>query len=108
MKTMLPLAAFAAVLAATPAFAQAPSAAARPQIVHYADLDLASDAGRHRLDRRLQLAVEAACGTASDVDLRGKNLVQRCRTATGRHVAALRASLLASRGAQSTALAFGR
>ena len=93
MKILLPLAAFAAALTAIPAFAQ-PSAPA-PQIVHYADLDLSSADGRRELDRRIGIAVREACGTASDSDLHGRNLVQRCRVDTRQAVAARQSAALA-------------
>jgi UrcA family protein len=49
-------------------------------IVHTADLDLSTDAGRHQLDRRLVQAAREVCGTASDFDLEGKNDVRACRS----------------------------
>jgi UrcA family protein len=94
MKILLPLAALAAALTASPAFAQ-PSAPS-PQIVHYADLDLSSPTGRRELDRRIGVAVREACGTASDADLHGRNLVQRCRVETRGAVAARRTAVLAA------------
>jgi UrcA family protein len=48
-------------------------------IVHTSDLDLSSRAGRAALDRRLVIAAFEVCGTASDIDLRGKNAVRACR-----------------------------
>ena len=93
MKILLPLAAFAAALTAGPAFA-APAAPAT-RVVHYADLDLSSTAGRRELDRRIGIAVREACGTASDADLHGRNLVQRCRVETRQAVAARRTAAVA-------------
>jgi UrcA family protein len=58
----------------------APAAARNVSIVHTADLDLSSQAGRDALDRRLVTAAYDVCGTASDVDLAGKNKVRQCRT----------------------------
>jgi len=49
-------------------------------IVHTADLNLATDAGRRALDARLSQAAREVCGTPSDVDLAGKNKVRACRT----------------------------
>jgi UrcA family protein len=49
-------------------------------IVHTTDLDLSSKAGRDALEHRLVLAAYDVCGTASDVDLAGKNKVRACRT----------------------------
>ncbi|MEA2999239.1 MAG: hypothetical protein QOK17_1072 [Sphingomonadales bacterium] len=106
MKILLPLAALAATLTAGPAFAQ-PGAPA-PQIVHYADLDLSSAAGRQELDRRIGVAVRDACGTASDADLHGRNLVQLCRVETRRAVAARRTAALAANGVSGDRLASGQ
>jgi UrcA family protein len=106
MKILLPIAAFAAALTAGPALAQ-PSGPA-PQIVHYADLDLSSATGRSELDRRIGLAVREACGTASDSDLHGRNLVQRCRVETREAVAARRAAALASAGVPGNRFASGQ
>jgi UrcA family protein len=65
---------------ATPAFAQPPAIAT--SVVQTADLDLATDKGQKALDLRLTQAVKEVCGTASDVDLAGKNEVRRCRVET--------------------------
>ena len=73
----LPLIALAAI--ASPVAAQAEL---ETRVVAVADLDLASDAGRQALDRRLTRAVVEVCGTASDVDLAGKNDVRDCRVRT--------------------------
>jgi UrcA family protein len=94
MKILLALASFAAALTAGPALAQAGAPA--PQVVRYADLDLSSATGRHELDRRIGVAVREACGTASDADLHGRNLVQRCRVETRKAVAARRTGVLAA------------
>jgi UrcA family protein len=74
---LLPLIALAAI--ASPVAAQAEL---ETRVVAVADLDLASDAGRRALDRRLTRAVVEVCGTASDVDLAGKNEVRDCRVRT--------------------------
>ena len=69
----------AGILKGAPAVAET----APPQnvsIVHTADLDLSNKAGRDALDRRLVTAAFEVCGTASDVDLAGKNKVRQCRT----------------------------
>jgi UrcA family protein len=105
MKILLPLAAFAATLAAGPAFAQP---AAPAQVVHYADLDLSSATGRHELDRRIGIAVREACGTASDADLHGRNLVQHCRVDTRRAIAARRSAALAAAGVPGNSYASGQ
>ena len=48
-------------------------------VVHTADLNLATDAGRRALDARLSQAAREVCGTPSDVDLAGKNKARACR-----------------------------
>ena len=65
---------------ATPALAEPP--ALFTANVEVADLDLRSAAGQRALDRRLAQAVIEVCGTASDVDIEGKNEVRRCRSET--------------------------
>ena len=66
-----------AALKAAPALAeQQPEVAI--SYVRTADLDLQSDAGRRQLDHRLVTAAREVCGTASNVDLEGKNEVRRC------------------------------
>lgn len=83
MKQTLKIIAFsalvtAAVIKTAPALA-APAPAQNVSIVHTADLDLSSKAGREALDHRLVTAAFDVCGTASDVDLAGKNKVRACR-----------------------------
>jgi UrcA family protein len=65
---------------ATPALAEPPVAVS--MTVQTADLDLSSQAGQRALDHRLSIAAKEVCGTASDVDVVGKNEVRRCRTET--------------------------
>lgn len=108
MKTILPFAAVAAALLAAPAFAQGGAPAPQVRVISYADLDLASDAGRRQLDRRIAAAVADACGTASDADLHGKNLVGRCRTEAWGQANAQRASALASLDRRGARFASGR
>jgi UrcA family protein len=69
----------AAVIKAAPAIAET-APAQNISIVHTADLDLSSEAGRGALEHRLVIAAYDVCGTASDVDLFGKNKVRRCRS----------------------------
>ena len=64
---------------ATPAFAEPVIATSTVQT---ADLDLSSAKGQRALDHRLSQAVNEVCGTASDVDISGKNDVRRCRVDT--------------------------
>lgn len=68
----------AAALKAVPALAE-PAAPVEVSVVHTADLDLSSKAGRQVLDARLAHAAREVCGAASDVDLKGKNEVRKCR-----------------------------
>ena len=57
-------------------------AAPETRVVSYADLDLASPAGRAALDRRIHGAVREVCGTASSADLMGRQRVSLCRAET--------------------------
>lgn len=89
---------FAAVTAAAlvlphAAGAQAP---ARSVAIGYADLDLASEAGRRALDLRIMRAIRAACGEASSADLRGQNEMRACRVALQAQVAAQQEAAFAS------------
>ena len=69
----------AGLIKGAPALAE-PAPVQNVSIVHTTDLDLSSQAGRNALDHRLVLAAFEVCGTASDVDLAGKNKVRACRT----------------------------
>jgi len=69
----------AAALKAVPALAERSPAPVNVSIVRTADLDLASDAGKRQLEHRLVNAARDVCGTASDVDLKGRNDVRACR-----------------------------
>src|SRR5436190_1099053 len=62
---------------ATPALAESPATVS--STVQTADLDLSSAAGQRALNHRLSLAAIDVCGTASDVDIAGKNDVRQCR-----------------------------
>ena len=79
------VAAFAATLFVVPgpARAQAPAAST----VSFADLDLARASDVARLDRRIAIAVRAACGDPAPYDLKGRKALRRCQAAT--HAAAL-------------------
>ena len=74
MRSILAFAAVAAACLASPAIAQTGRGDLQVK-VSYADLDLASAAGRTRLDRRIRAAVAYACGPVSDVDPAGKTRV---------------------------------
>ena len=69
---------------ATGAVIKAAPALAEPiqtiSVVRTADLDLSTYTGRKALDHRLVTATFEVCGTASDVDLAGQNLVRQCRS----------------------------
>ena len=81
----------------------------RSQTVSHADLDLASDAGRSELNRRIGLAVRNACGSASDANLKGKNEVRRCRALTYKHISAqTEVAVAAARRPSSTLFASDR
>lgn len=69
-----------AAIKAVPALAE-PAAAQdfNVSIVRTADLDLSTETGRNALDHRLVNAAREVCGSASDVDLAGKNKVRACR-----------------------------
>jgi len=110
MKILLSIAAAAAAFGAAPAPARDPAPApVEVQVVRYADLDLATSEGRSALDRRLALAVRDVCGSASDADLHGKNVVRQCLAQTARAVSERREAALASAAAdRSVRLASGR
>jgi len=69
----------AGLIKGAPALAEA-AAAQNVSIVHTTDLDLSTQTGRNALDHRLVVAAFEVCGTASDVDLAGKNKVRACRS----------------------------
>jgi UrcA family protein len=103
MKTFPIIAALAATLSAatlisSPAAAQAPVPGERV-VVAYGDLDLTSQSGVARLNRRILTAVQAACGTPSDSDPHGKIAINQCRHRTFDQASsqARRAIALASR-----------
>ena len=79
---ILAAAALAALLANAaavgPAFAQSAPAVE----VFYGDLNLASDAGRSVLDRRIAAAAAQLCGHARPAELRRNAAVRACRTET--------------------------
>ena len=68
----------AALIKAGPLLAE-PVPAQNTSIVHTADLDLSTKSGREALDHRLVNAAFDVCGTASDVDVAGKNKARACR-----------------------------
>lgn len=95
MKTLLSLAMVGAIFVFTPVAAQPLD---QPQSAHvgYADLDLGSPRGIAELDRRIAAAVQDYCGTASDINVKGKNDVRRCRMEAHRFAAQQREQALAA------------
>lgn len=91
-----------AAIKAVPALAE-PVAAQdfNVSIVSTADLDLSTETGRRALDHRLVNAAREVCGSASDVDLAGKNKVRACRVNVLTDARA-KGDQLASRGAAIT------
>ena len=83
----------AAVIA--PTAGQAAEPVTLTSVVQTADLNLASAEGRRELDRRIVRAARDVCGTASDVDLEGKNAARHCRAETIAAAADQREQLLA-------------
>jgi UrcA family protein len=88
-----------AAAAASPASANVPRDAGT-RIVRYADLDLASAAGRARLEQRIGVAVRAVCGEPLRGDLRSERAVRACRTETLARVVRPAAAMIAAGGTQ--------
>ena len=92
-------------LAASPSAALAPASPERV-IVSYADLDLSSQSGVATLNRRILTAVQAACGTPSDSDPHGKNVIDECRHRTfSEAVSQARGAIALARGDRPAVLA---
>jgi UrcA family protein len=99
----------AAALKTAPALAEpVTSPEVNVALVHTADLDLSTQAGQRQLDSRLVQAARDVCGTASDVDLEGKNQVRHCRNEVLARANAQRDQLLASRGGGIIAVSASR
>jgi UrcA family protein len=64
--------------------------------VHTSDIDLASQQGQRVLQQRLAQAAREVCGTASDVDVQGKNQVRECRKEALGRASGEREALLAA------------
>jgi UrcA family protein len=79
---------------ATPTLAEPPVTVSTT--VQTADLDLSSPAGQRALNHRLSLAAKEVCGTASDVDVAGKNDVRQCRAETLANLASERDQRIAA------------
>ncbi|HEY5713112.1 MAG TPA: UrcA family protein [Allosphingosinicella sp.] len=80
LRKLLVAAATLLTAVSTPALAAAPDAAVR--YVHFADLDLNSAAGRRTLDRRIDAAVRATCGTIAATNWRASADARSCRIRT--------------------------
>ena len=87
----------AGLIKGAPAVAESVPGDVNVSIVNTADLDLSTSAGKRALDHRLTVAAREVCGTASDVDLEGKNEVRQCR-ADALAKARAESEQLASRG----------
>ena len=85
----------AVAIKAAPALAE-PAAPINVTFVQTSDLDLSTAAGQRALDVRLAQAAREVCGTASDVDLEGKNDVRKCRVEVLAKAEAKRGQLLAA------------
>ncbi len=77
-----------AILTATAGPAVASGQEGPVQVVSYSDLDLASETGRVRFDRRIVAAVRRVCGRAWPLDLGAVGAVRRCRSDTFAEIAA--------------------
>lgn len=105
MKTAMSIALLAASLYVVPAFAQDNAPPERSRVVRFADLDLSSESGQSKLDRRIRAAANEVCGTASDADLEGKNDVRACRADTYSQASRQVAVAIASAQKSQTVLA---
>lgn len=81
MKKFLLLAAVAAIPVISSASAATRSSGEPTQVVSFADLDLGTERGARTLERRIAVAAEALCGSVSDMDPEGRNIIRRCRQA---------------------------
>ena len=96
-KTILFTAAALSLTAAMPAHAEAGTAS---RAVPYADLDLASRAGRAEMNRRIAVAVEAVCGTYAGAPTDEVRTIDRCRVAARTGIETQLANLRARSGTQ--------
>lgn len=90
------LALIASAATITPTVANAFEPVTVTSVVKTADLDLANAQGQRELDRRIAQAAREVCGSASDVDLEGKNAVRHCRAETAALALSQREQLLAA------------
>ncbi len=96
-----------AAIKAVPAFAEPAVGNVNISVVNTGDLDLSTSAGKRALDQRLVIGAREVCGTASDVDLEGKNEVRACR-AEALAKARAESEQLASRGSGTILVAARR
>ena len=96
----------ALLIKAVPAIAE--PVAQNVTIVRTADLNLTSAADQRELDRRISLAAIEVCGTASDVDLAGKNDARQCRQAVVAEARAKSAAMVADRAGDRSILIAAR
>ena len=69
-----------AAAATAPAYAAADNSQVVSVKVSHADLDLATQAGRTQLDRRLLAATDKVCGAPQTINLAEAMAINQCRT----------------------------
>lgn len=84
-KILISLAAAATIVTASPALASDP--AARPVTINLAGLDLSRAADVRKLDHRIAVATETACGTYEQVRGAEEAQITRCRADVARQIA---------------------
>jgi UrcA family protein len=104
IKSMTFALATAAALIASPAVAE-PAEQQNVTVVHTADIDLSTDAGRRALDQRLTTAAHELCDTASAVDLKALNAESDCRAAVIVAARAKASSIIAQNRGETIVLA---
>lgn len=97
--TLLLAIAAATLVAPSAAFAQTDAPSVR---VGYDDLNLSTDVGRARFDRRVAAAVRQVCPSADHRDLVGTRVSRRCAAETH---ASLKQAMASAAKAQAVALA---
>ena len=98
------IAAAAATAIAAALFASS-SVAAGPAVIHLADLDLSSPAGRATLDRRVARALEAACGSYFQTSPEEAREIDTCRKQSLAEVRPAVATAIARAQAEDASLA---
>jgi UrcA family protein len=96
MKTLLALTALAGALCVAPAAAAQPNGTPIVRAVAHQDLDLGTAKGRSSLDRRIEIAINTACGDASSADPRGWKAIKSCRADAAARVASQRDRAIAT------------